>query len=346
LSLPICFRGNLKPRTGYGTIPENLGRAVESLGHPVTFDDYGHNLHFHQLPPYVESRLHGFGPVRCAVHCAPPDVMFDPSDPTIFLTMWESSRPPINGAAHMNHALAVVVPCRWNADNFRAAGVTRPIHLMPLAIDTEAFTGQPRPLDSPTVFGMAARLVAGGCRKGLNEGMRAFADAFGPDEPVELRVRVWDDDLPFLDAPPDPRITVQTDPVPQAGLAGWYHGLTCLFVPSKGEGFGLHTLEAMACGVPVIAARYGGTAEFFDAESGWELAFDEVPATGLYEGCGLWAEPRHGAMVRALQQVHRQRSVATAKGLHAATVAATYTWDRAARTLLGVIDAMTAGTPA
>jgi len=63
----------------------------------------------------------------------------------------------------------------------------------------------------------------------------------------------------------------------------------------------LHVHEAMACGRPVIACRYSGTAEFFNSSCGWEIAYDEVPATGImYEGLGNWAMPRHDSMVDAL----------------------------------------------
>ena len=335
----VCFRGNLKPRTGYGTIPENLGRVLESWGCRVTYDDYACGWHTHQYTDYIASRMNGFAPSPCVIHCAPPDIPFDDTEPTICLTMWEATGLPDKAIPILNRARALAVASRWNAVNFHASGVTRPIHVVPLAINAEAFRPKPRPVFGPTVFGMAARLVAGGCRKGINEGVRAFRDAFpAGDEPVAMRIRIWEDDLPYLDPVNDSRIEVSTDPVQQDGLAEWYHGLTCLFVPSKAEGFGMHTLEAMACGVPVIASRYSGTADFFDVRSGWELAYDIVPATGLYEGCGVWAEPRHDAMVDALRKAHDDRIGCVLRGMHAARVAGEYTWSHSARALMNVIE--------
>jgi len=60
--------------------------------------------------------------------------------------------------------------------------------------------------------------------------------------------------------------------VDEAGLAAAYAGADVCAVPSSGgESFGLVALEAMAHGVPVVASRIRGYAEWLDAEPGAEL---------------------------------------------------------------------------
>ncbi len=49
--------------------------------------------------------------------------------------------------------------------------------------------------------------------------------------------------------------------VPDAHLPGLYAGARAFVLPSLHEGFGLTCLEAMACGVPVVAARAGALPE-------------------------------------------------------------------------------------
>jgi glycosyltransferase involved in cell wall biosynthesis len=49
--------------------------------------------------------------------------------------------------------------------------------------------------------------------------------------------------------------------VPEAHLPGLYAGASAFVLPSWHEGFGLTCLEAMACGVPVVAANAGALPE-------------------------------------------------------------------------------------
>ena len=49
--------------------------------------------------------------------------------------------------------------------------------------------------------------------------------------------------------------------VPDAHLPGLYAGASAFVLPSWHEGFGLTCIEAMACGVPVVAARAGALPE-------------------------------------------------------------------------------------
>ena len=68
------------------------------------------------------------------------------------------------------------------------------------------------------------------------------------------------------------RSGLRTLSVAPAALADWYRSLTCYVNASYGEGFGLHLLEAMGCGVPLISTTFSAVGEVFDAGVGYEVS--------------------------------------------------------------------------
>ncbi|GAA2424276.1 glycosyltransferase family 1 protein [Actinomadura vinacea] len=68
----------------------------------------------------------------------------------------------------------------------------------------------------------------------------------------------WDDevDAALATVPLELRV-VRPGYLPSAELPGFFGGALAVVLPSKGEGFGLPVLEAMACGAPVLTTRRG-----------------------------------------------------------------------------------------
>lgn len=67
--------------------------------------------------------------------------------------------------------------------------------------------------------------------------------------------------------------------VPVNEMPKWYQALDLFIAPQRWEGFGLTPLEAMACGVPVLATRVGAFEEIIlDGETGRLIARNDTAA--------------------------------------------------------------------
>ena len=184
-------------------------------------------------------------------------------------TMWETTKPPREIVDVINlRARSLVVPSDWCATVFACGGVRVPIRVVPLGVDLGVFRpGERAP--GPLTLGIAGRYAHGGIRKGIERGVEAFLAAYKGRDDVRLKVKLHQDCK--VEIPADPRIEVCRDFLAAPALADWYRSLSAFLCLSLGEGFGLHPLQAMACGVPVIGPRHTGLGMFHSEESGWVL---------------------------------------------------------------------------
>src|SRR3990167_1756113 len=96
----------------------------------------------------------------------------------LHFTMWECSKLKKSFVSKINSNLCVIVPCKWNKEVFESSGVTVPIAVIPLGIDTEKYQYK-TPLDGKFVFGAGGNIgLGGGKRKQLHEIVKLFVRAF------------------------------------------------------------------------------------------------------------------------------------------------------------------------
>jgi glycosyltransferase involved in cell wall biosynthesis len=136
------------------------------------------------------------------------------------------------------------------------------IRVVPNGVDTEMFTPSPSRRDGPLVIGVARRLVPEkrvgdvmDALEGLPRDTRLLIAGDGP-EMGRLRRRARGR-AEFL------------GPLPHEAMPAFLRGLDVLVNPSGQEGLSVGNLEAMACGVPVVACRGVGNDEVIeDGRSG------------------------------------------------------------------------------
>jgi glycosyltransferase involved in cell wall biosynthesis len=301
----LAFRCRLDAYTGYGQFCTQVAQWLLNAGHAVEVLPLSRCDRFGEppvqvaaaIPPYANSRQ-PWELVCYAVTGLPAPT---PGKRSVVWTMWESTRLPAAAVRRLNEYDLVLVPSVWCATVFSASGVDRPIRIVPLGIDTQVFSpGLHLPAET-VVFGTAAGMANSPHRKGFDRVVKAFRRAFDPADPVRLRVKALPGD-PLASEQVDPRIEVVKEFYPDARLAEWYRSLHVFVSDSGGEGWGLMQQQAMACGVPLMAARFGGVAEFFEPAAGWAVDFTLKPGCGPYEDHGLQAQMDEAELVGQMRR--------------------------------------------
>jgi GT2 family glycosyltransferase/glycosyltransferase involved in cell wall biosynthesis len=122
----------------------------------------------------------------------------------------------------------------------------------------------------------------------------------------------------------------------------------------RGEGFGMKILDAMACGLPVIAPLFGGSTEYCTAGNSRAVEFSLVPMVDCLDTRALhitnepiWAEVDVASLRDAMRGTRDAPEEARRLGARAqADVLERFTWTRAAATLVEVVDRLRSRRPA
>ncbi|GAA4091058.1 glycosyltransferase family 1 protein [Actinomadura miaoliensis] len=110
--------------------------------------------------------------------------------------------------------------------------------------------------------------------------VKACADREEPPALVLAGSGGWDDEVDAaLATVPQHLKLVRPGYLPWSALPGFFGGALAVALPSRGEGFGLPVLEAMACGAPVLTTRRGPLPEV----GGDAVAYTEPDADGIAE---------------------------------------------------------------
>ncbi len=239
---------------------------------------------------------------------------------------------PLRAAADtVNRRLArradqVIVTSAFSGDEFERIGACD-VRRVPLGVDLDTFRPAPPSApagDRPVRLVTVTRLSREKRPERAIDGLRALCEQGVPaelvvigDGPERERLRRRSRGLPvdFLGHVTD-----------RNALAARVAGADVALFPSPAETFGLATLEALACGTPVVVPSYGAARELLDGPDSGRV-YDGTPA-GMAEA------------VRALHSVPEHRRRAAAR-----TAAERYPWTETVAALLRGYETI-AGTSA
>ncbi|HEX4228023.1 MAG TPA: glycosyltransferase [Bryobacteraceae bacterium] len=273
----------------------------------------------------------------------------------IGFTMLETDRIPAEWVRQANLMDEVWVPSSFNARTFLDSGVSRPIYVIPLGVDPDYFNaGILRyPLTGVYTF---LSIFEWGERKMPELLLRAFNDEFRSDEAVALICKTNNEDL-RVDVraaianlglePTGGRIHFSLNQViPTYQLGSLYRSADCFVLATRGEGWGLPVIEAMACGLPVIATNWSAHCDFMNEGNAYPLEVERlVPAEArcpYYAGFN-WAEPSYVHLRRLMRHVFENQAEARARGEKAShDVIRNWTWNHAAQKIVDRVDRIAA----
>lgn len=271
----------------------------------------------------------------------------------IGFSMLEVTGIPADWAAQCNLMDEVWVPSHFNLETFRNSGVTRPIHVIPLGVDPDYFHPQIKAKRFSEKFTFLS-VFEWGERKAPELLIRAFCAAFTAQDDVVLVLKTDNRDgdvnvaqqLAAMGLPRNaPKIVLlYNQELPGYQLGSLYRAADCFVTATRGEGWGMPILEAMACGLPTIVTNWSAQTEFIRDELCFPVRVKQlIPAVAkcpYYVGYE-WADPDVEHLVHQMRHVYDNREAARAVGMRAAeAVARDWTWDRAAEKIVARLEAV------
>jgi len=188
----------------------------------------------------------------------------------ILYTMFESDKIPDDWSSYLEIADEILVPSKWCQEVFQKAGFATKV--LPLGYDDKIFKFHQRENKGKSrqdfVF---LHYNAFNIRKGFVEVFKAFVKAFDQSEPVKMIFKTVVDPLPLpIRKDQYPNIEIIQGKMNETDLAELCNKSDCFVFPSRGEGFGIPPLEAMATGMPAIVPNAHGITEYFNPEFMYE----------------------------------------------------------------------------
>ena len=340
----VVWHSVLNRAPGYALQSRNVMKALDAAGVRVSYRD----AYEGETRRTDDLLLNDFLARR--VRDDVPQVAFAQADvfkgvrgsPRAGWTMLEVNGLPEEWVDGCNAMDEVWVPSSFNRETFLASGVKRPVHVMPLGVDVDYFN------PGITSFRPSSRytflsVFEWGERKGAEILLQAYADEFKVSEDVLLLLSVYNRDraidvrhevaklLPSASPPVVVMVNPEFAPYQMGSL---YRSADCFVLPSRGEGWGMPVLEAMACGLPAIATGWSALSDFLHEGVGYPLAVKSlVPAIARcpwYEGFE-WAQPDVEHLRVLMRSVAEAPEEARRRGAAAAAeVAARYSLEHVA----------------
>lgn len=269
-----------------------------------------------------------------------------PGQKVVNFTMFETTKIPIFWPSRMNRCDEIWTPSQWGKEVMVDCGVTAPVEVQNLGIPNwRCEFANRKNTKGPFVFGWQAN-NGNDNRKGARMLIRAFQELFGRNSGVELwlksRLSIR------FPLPPENNIVFFVGENNNQEMHRFFKRVNCFVFPSRGEGWGLPPMEAMATGCPTILTNWSSMTEFMDESYCYPLKvarLEKIDCTRDYPSnyfgpdVGEWALPDYEDLKRLMKHVYENYEEALDKGFLAhQTIKEKWAWDTIAKQVVNKVE--------
>lgn len=352
----MAWHSLVEGKSGYAVSAKNFMLALDKQGVDVRYRYvYGRNTPV----PYKESGVsddYRINVIRKRkMKKGYPQVVYGVADVfhkndgryKIGYTMLETTGIPDSWVKECNRMDEIWVPSTFNVKTFRDSGVRVPIYVMPLGVDTGYYNPDVVSYKKHDKYTFLS-VFEWGERKAPEILLKAYSRAFKGTDEVVLVCKVNNNDssvhveneIRKLGLPEDgPEIVfIYNTEFDDYQMPTLYRSADCFVTATRGEGWGMPILEAMACGLPAIATDWSAQMDFLNENTGFpvevEKLVDAHAKCTYYEGF-QWAQVKEEHLIQRMRYVYEHREEAVRMGQRACEyVQKEFTWDRSAEKMV------------
>jgi glycosyltransferase involved in cell wall biosynthesis len=342
-------------RSGYGRITNQLVPAMNRQGmDTMVYPIYSQEIPDQELNKHINpidtKRFDADVAIRLSI-ANPADALGFFGKKRVLYTMLEVDKIPPFWVDSLNTMDQAWTPSKWGKEVFIKSGVDDDkVKVVPAGVNTDVFNHYREPLikkeDGVFRFMMEGKWEK---RKGVDILCHAFSEEFKEDEKVQLlldcstiklfapQANIYKDLFTLGLGQKRAEMLIVEEIIPNySDMGRLYTSADCFVCPTRGEGWNLPLIEAMACGLPSITTNWSGQTEFIDEKYSYLLNdFKISPANNsigqFFLQFGNWADPSVKELREKMRYVFDNQDEARKKGELAEKEMQKWTWDEAAK---------------
>lgn len=265
---------------------------LKRLGHSISSQNYKndrYNPEFQLQEPLDSISELPIDPNPIAITYLPPSEYrhIDNKFPLVGFLVYEATRWPSEWVKQARNNLThAIVPSKFNYNGLVESGFKRQnITIVPYGFNKKLYYPNKGKNEEEILDILFVGTPVN--RKGLDILLRSITNAFDPEDNIRVTLKInpysgdiasrpyvmpnWEQEcLQLRNEGYNTRLIFRL--LPETDLSTLYREADVLCLPTRGEGFGLTLLEAMACGTPPLVTKWGGQLDFVNESNSFLLS--------------------------------------------------------------------------